>query len=192
MGYHSYYKCAGQRITRLYERGKNRLSVDVSVPGSGYMTQFDVGDWYVLDPYGDELSEKIRRRVFGRSKSWTIAIHRKDGRIAIAYYFTERSSAGSKHHCLSLVPWEDYRIPSQFLSQVDLLRSQKRPYSIYIDPTVLSSFIEREVGFEGMGRGVIFRFLFGPEILEVQGDFFRVCSSWRGFPSEGAGVASWT
>lgn len=193
----SFYKCAGQRITRLYEgwasdgpgadlgtsegRG-DYIPVNVEVPGEGKMTQFDCGDWYVLYPYGDELPERLRRRIFGTQKKWTVALNRKDGRIATAHYFTERYGELGFAHCLFVEQWKNARLPPDYIDRIDALRGMKRPYTIHIEPALLQDFIDRVIGYPELAEhGVVFTFPFGRysgERLEVQGEYFRPVMAW--------------
>lgn len=174
----SFYKCAGQRITRLYEGWSSYIQVDVEVPDERKTTQFNCGDWYVLDPYGDELPEKLRRRIFGKQKKWTVALNRADGRIATAHYFTE----GDDVHCLFVEQWKDARLPPDYIDRIDALRGMKRPYTIHIEPALLQDFIDREIGYRELTEyGVVFTFPFGRysgEKLEVQGRHFRPVMAW--------------
>jgi hypothetical protein len=177
MKFHSYYKCAGQTITRLYESwSKDPLEVEIEVPGEGKMDQFDLGDWWVMSPYGDDrLPKKLRRRIFGNGKRWALALNRKDGRVATAHYFTE-----DERHCFFIEQYQNYRLPPEYVSRIDDLRELKRPYSIHLHPDHLADFIDGEIGYAALREGgVIVKINFNHYLsLELNGDFYRVCPRW--------------
>lgn len=183
---HSIRKAAGLQINRVYDEAMELHGCDVTVPLKDSICTFDleVGgqDFLVLDSYGDDLSDTIRKRIFGKSKTWTIAINQKTGSIfRVSLVFT------GGHFAFVLQPWMpsefvdglQYSLPHDYLNRLDQLKNKKRPYSCYIDSDALQHFVEGEQGYDHLRSNVIFSFAFDQGDVEILGDQFRVVSRWE-------------
>lgn len=145
----------------------------------------------VLDPYGDEISDRIRERIFGKSEQWALCIDRATGAIFIVTLSLSESDVASPGFwTLNLRPWMplecsgsvQYRIPAEYLSRLHELKNKKRPYSVYVEPYALQDVVEGEHGYDHLRQNVIFTFAFDGGDVEVQRDSFRVVGEWKSLP----------
>jgi hypothetical protein len=179
----------GVHLTRLFVSTlSNAFDIDVIVPDSHHLMNYEVpykdGAVVVLDPYGDELEEEIRKQVFGKYPQWSVAICKKTGQIYIALYVVEEDGTRG----LLLDEWESnavldrraYVVPRNHRRQLfAAIRSSKRPYRLHIHPQAAEMVIIREQGWDHLRSNVVFSFDLGPRSLEVWGNSYRIVHDWK-------------
>jgi len=187
-----------QTIGIVYDadHGYRKAKSGTTTPPSDKLFNFDlkVGDrrFLVLDNYGaDLIPHEIEERVLEGSGSlmgngtegnrgYTLAIDRRTGVVyAIAF---------AREACLHPVAimWvfpraQDLplRVPLEGLKRIDELKSCKRPFRLLLDPLVLMSFIEREIGYRDLRAGLTLRLDFRPMALEITHDSYRYVGAWK-------------
>jgi hypothetical protein len=185
---------AGLSIGWLHVGSEDPVWVGVTAPDNTKILTFDIGDWLVLDPYGDgSIPSTIRARIFGdpdgESRLYTLAAHRTTGVLAFASYFIEKLPESdlpytpgimrAPRHSIAisgLMP--SFTIPPEYVARLDELRSKKRPYDASFDPTALMDFIDRESGYGELHAAMVFTFNFDGEFLQVTDACHRSVSGW--------------
>lgn len=173
----------GKRIYAVHDadHGYYRHACRTVAPSESKLFNFDVVagglSLLVLDPYGDEtLWPDDRERLFGRGESHTLAICRKTGEI----YHVGFARTGGK---LVMVIWKvgqvTYTLPKRWLTQLDKLKSAKRPFDLSIRDSALVSFAHREIGYKELAGELIVRLWFGNVGVEVWGDSYRAVTKWK-------------
>lgn len=180
----------GKKIAYVYcrEWGEKRTSGTI-VPSSKFLLNFNLAGkkgrgahkiWLVLDPYGDEtLPENMRDRFFGKGSSeegMTVAIARDSGSISVAHFGTEKGKLFVFLTELSL------RIPEPYLSRIEELTTQKRPYRFTLPDWALFWFLECERSYGDLLDDLVIELRFRNHTLQLSRDSYREVSAWEPLP----------
>lgn len=186
----SIYKAHEMTVTEVWVHGgeaEDTVEVTVTFPPTNKFLTTQVGDWLVLDPYGDDgRSAKTNRRIFGAGK-YGLAVNIKDGRMGTVNFSRDKEGyrAGTLH-----VELLEEVVPSEFLPHFtyEWWRNRKRPYHIEVDGDYALMALNREIALHELRDHitVVLRGLVpnpvkgGPESfdLHVSGGSHRLASPW--------------
>jgi hypothetical protein len=159
---------------RVDETYYDFTDVYVEIPGASQLLTFDVLDWLILDSYGDDsYPAPIRKKLFGDEE--TIAVHKKTGQIAFVSSF---EGDGEDPPIIGLDTVVDF-LPLSYLSKLDELRTQKRPFRTVPDPFILMNVMEHDATWKDVKDNLTFHFEFRKGyILEVVGMSYREIGLW--------------
>lgn len=132
----------------------------------------------ILDNYGNEsIPQTITRRVIGLKLGYNLAICRTSG-ICYAAVF-EKEGDVTQLCCYPLGDGGWYKVPSAFLSKLDELKNEKRPFDISLTARALLQFVDKEIGYQDLSDELVVQLRFDNFTLEVMKNQYRTTTCWE-------------
>ena len=205
--------------------GWDRFKSECVAPDKHHLSTFDLAGEYseslnrensppkratrtflVLDDYGNEyLPSNMEERLLG-SEPYSVAVDKETGVLYLVTFKPIKLETDTGHDVESYTyaaflngfpayEEDSWKVPAEYLSRLDELKSHKRPFRIVIDNYWLLRFCEREASFGDLQEQLVVDLEFDcasnpnhpherGSYLQVAKQIYREASPWRDVPQE--------